>query len=63
MVIVVIQCLAVRDRRKAIRSGELEEGMVQTTSDEEGSELDSKASRIRVESCGEIGEIDDGKKL
>jgi hypothetical protein len=45
MIIVVIQCLAVRDRRRAIKRGEFEEGVVQTTTDESGSDLESKVQR------------------
>lgn len=60
-VIVVIQCLAVRDCRKAIKKGELEEGVVQTPKDEPGSEMDSKVPQVKVKTSAEIGG-DDGER-
>ena len=61
MQILVIQWFAVRDRRNAVRSRELEEGAVQTTNDEEGSEFDSKGLRVRVRIGEEIGEDEPGR--
>jgi hypothetical protein len=53
LVIVVIQCLAVRERRRGAKKVGLEEGVVQTSvtgteSEESGSDIDSKLPRIQV---------------
>ena len=61
LVIAVIQCLAMRDKRRAEKTGELEEGIVQTTSDEV-SGLDSKGPRVTAGSVEEVG-LDDEKKF
>ena len=63
VMIVVIQCLAVRDRKKNTRGEELEEAVVQTTTDDGGKGSDSKMLRAQVESGMEIEQDDDGRKL
>lgn len=61
--IVVIQCLAMRERRRGAKMGELEEGVVQTTEagteqDESGSDVDLKLPQVQVGNGAEIwGEI------
>ena len=52
-VIVVIQCLAMRERRHGVKRGELEDGVVRTTEagteqDESGSDVDSKLPQVQV---------------
>jgi len=60
LVIVVIQRLAVRERRQKARTGQLEEGVVEMT--ESGGDSDSKVPQVRVRSSGEIGVDIGGKK-
>jgi hypothetical protein len=63
IMILVIQWLAVRDSRNAVKSRELEEGAVQTTSNKEGSKLDSKRLGVSITSGEEIGEGERGRKF
>lgn len=62
LVVVVIQLLAVRERRRKVKRGELEEGVVE--SNESCGEFDSKVPQVQVRKSSEFeGDGDgDGKK-
>jgi hypothetical protein len=54
MMIVVIQFLVVREQRKVTKIGEIEEGVIQTSPNESGSETDWKSPQVEISRTAEI---------